>query len=93
MEIRVIGKNGGTGWAWPVVLLLLGLGTYLAGFFPYASGYGEVRVTLFATLRSLWSYPDWSHGALAPLIVLRLLLYERARIFRGRLLARSDCSR
>ena len=43
---------------------------------PYATGYGDDRVTLFTWLTRHWSRPDWQHGALVPLIA-GWLVYRR----------------
>ncbi len=49
--------------------------------FPYCSGYGTRRVTLFDSVRGLWSSPDWQHGLLVPFILAGLLIYKRKELW------------
>ena len=62
-------------------LLVAGVFAYLFLFFPYASGYGEMRMRIIEAMRQLWTDPDWTHGMLMPPIVVALLIYKRKEIF------------
>jgi exosortase len=35
---------------------------------PFDAGYGDLRLTMWQTLRLYWTDPTWQHGALAPLL-------------------------
>lgn len=47
------------------------------GWFPYASGYGAVRVDMFEFMAYVWKNPEWEHCWLVPLAVIGLLVYQR----------------
>jgi exosortase len=55
----------------------VGLFYALFGWFPYASGYGAVRVHIFEFMSYVWRTPEWEHCWLVPLAVLGLLYYRR----------------
>lgn len=68
---------------WPLITatVIAGIMGYLYFFFPYASGYGAVRVPLIVSMRHLWSEPDWTHGILVPFMVIALVIYKRKELF------------
>ena len=56
----------------------------LCFFFPYSTGYGDRRVSMFSMLWAQWMHsPDgeWQHGVLVPFIALFLAWRERTRLF------------
>ena len=49
----------------------------LFGWFPYASGYGAMRVNMFHFMAYVWKTPEWEHCWLVPLAVIGLVIYRR----------------
>jgi exosortase len=59
-------------------LAVAGIFYALFGWFPYASGYGANRTSMFAFMGWIWkNNPEWEHCWLVPLAVLGLLYYRR----------------
>lgn len=65
----------------PNVLLAIAVaaGAFFAlfGWFPYASGYGAARVSMFKFMEFVWRSPEWEHCWLVPIAVLGLVYYRR----------------
>ena len=65
----------------PNVLLALAVSAFsffvLFGWFPYASGYGAMRVNMFHFMAYVWKTPEWEHCWLVPLAVIGLVVYRR----------------
>lgn len=62
----------------PLVLGVTGLGLF--AFFPYTTGYGEVRRSVLEMVSRFWrGEPDWQHGMLVPPIVFFLIWRLRDR--------------
>jgi exosortase len=60
------------------VLATAGVAYALFGWFPYASGYGATRATMFAFMSWVWmNNPEWEHCWLVPLAVIGLIYYRR----------------
>jgi len=49
----------------------------LFAWFPYASGYGAHRVSMFHFMAVVWESPEWEHCWLVPLAVIAILFYRR----------------
>lgn len=49
----------------------------LFGWFPYASGYGAMRVNTFEFMSYVWKSPEWEHCWLVPLAAAGLVYYKR----------------
>jgi exosortase len=49
----------------------------LFAWFPYASGYGALRVPMFQFMAYVWKQPEWEHCWLVPLAVIGLVYYRR----------------
>ncbi|MGA0111188.1 MAG: exosortase/archaeosortase family protein [Chthoniobacterales bacterium] len=50
----------------------------LFAWFPYASGYGATRATMFEFMGWIWkNNPEWEHCWLVPLAVIGLIYYRR----------------
>ena len=49
----------------------------LFAWFPYASGYGAHRVSMFHFMSVVWQSPEWEHCWLVPLAVIAILFYRR----------------
>lgn len=49
----------------------------LFAWFPYASGYGAHRVSMFKFMAWVWKSPEWEHCWLVPLAVAGLVFYRR----------------
>ncbi len=49
----------------------------LFAWFPYASGYGATRVSMFEFMSFVWQQPEWEHCWLVPLAVVGLIIYRR----------------
>jgi exosortase len=62
-------------------VVVAGVFAYLFLIFPYASGYGAMRMRVIEAMRQLWGDADWTHGMLVPPIVLALLIYKRKDLF------------
>lgn len=59
-------------------LALIGISYALFGWFPYASGYGDTRASMFEFMSWIWkNNPEWEHCWLVPLAVIGLLYYRR----------------
>lgn len=59
-------------------LALIGISYALFGWFPYASGYGATRASMFEFMSWIWkNNPEWEHCWLVPLAVIGLLYYRR----------------
>ena len=57
---------------------VIGISYALFGWFPYASGYGATRVSMFEFMSWIWkNNPEWEHCWLVPLAVIGLLYYRR----------------
>jgi exosortase len=52
----------------------------LFGWFPYASGYGAERVSIFQFMAYVWKMPEWEHCWLVPLAVAGLVFYRRGQL-------------
>ena len=65
----------------PNILLALALSAAsffaLFAWFPYASGYGAMRVNMFHFMSYVWKTPEWEHCWLVPLAVIGLIIYRR----------------
>ncbi len=49
----------------------------LFAWFPYASGYGATRVSMFEFMSWVWKTPEWEHCWLVPLAVAGIVFYRR----------------
>lgn len=59
-------------------LVTAGVAYALFGWFPYASGYGATRASMFEFMSWIWkNNPEWEHCWLVPLAVVGLLYYRR----------------
>jgi exosortase len=57
---------------------VIGISYALFGWFPYASGYGATRASMFEFMSWIWkNNPEWEHCWLVPLAVIGLLYYRR----------------
>ena len=57
---------------------VIGISYTLFGWFPYASGYGATRASMFEFMSWIWkNNPEWEHCWLVPLAVIGLLYYRR----------------
>lgn len=52
----------------------------LFGWFPYASGYGAARVSVFQFMAYVWNNPEWEHCWLVPFAVAGLVFYRRKHL-------------
>jgi exosortase len=60
------------------VLAVVGVSYGLFGWFPYASGYGATRASMFGFMSWIWkNNPEWEHCWLVPLAVIGLVWYRR----------------
>jgi exosortase len=63
-----------------IVAALAAAGVFyvLFGWFPYASGYGATRASMFGFMGWIWkNNPEWEHCWLVPLAVAGLVFYRR----------------
>jgi exosortase len=59
-------------------LAVAGIFYALFGWFPYASGYGATRASMFQFMGWIWkNNPEWEHCWLVPLAVIGLIYYRR----------------
>ena len=59
-------------------LAVAGIFYALFGWFPYASGYGSTRASMFEFMGWIWkNNPEWEHCWLVPLAVIGLVYYRR----------------
>ena len=60
------------------VVAVTGVFCALFGWFPYASGYGAARASMFGFMSWIWqNNPEWEHCWLVPLAVIGLVVYRR----------------
>ena len=59
-------------------LTVAGVFFSLYGWFPYSSGYGATRTTVFSFMSWIWkNQSEWEHCWLVPLAVVGLVYYQR----------------
>ncbi len=59
-------------------LAVVGIFYALFGWFPYASGYGATRASMFQFMSWIWkNNPEWEHCWLVPLAVIGIVVYRR----------------
>ncbi|MEI7864541.1 MAG: exosortase/archaeosortase family protein [Chthoniobacterales bacterium] len=61
-------------------LVAIGAFFVLFAWFPYASGYGSHRVSMFGFMSFVWKSPEWEHCWLVPLAVIGLVVYRRKKL-------------
>jgi len=62
-------------------LAVAGVAYALFGWFPYASGYGATRASMFQFMSWIWKNdPEWEHCWLVPLAVIGLIYYRRKEL-------------